>query len=233
MFCQKGTFLPQDYCLILASNSPRRRQLLALGGWRFSVRPAPIDESPHPEEEPRHYVLRMAEEKARAAADEEARDNLVIGADTIVVDMIPGLDRLEILGKPTNAEQAAAMLNRLRGRTHQVYTAVAVYRPSDGALFSRLCSTDVTMRDYTHREIENYVASGDPFDKAGAYAIQHAGFDPVESIRGCFANVVGLPLCSLNHCLAQAGLEPPLPTPQECDHTLCPFCLRIIEGLSE
>jgi predicted house-cleaning NTP pyrophosphatase (Maf/HAM1 superfamily) len=111
---------------------------------------------------------------------------------------------------------------------------VAVYKHSDGQVFSRLCSTDVTMRSYTNAEIERYVASGDPLDKAGAYAIQHADFDPVQSIQGCFANVVGLPLCSLNICLEQCGLPPPLPIPQECDHTRCPFCQRIIEeGLSE
>ena len=126
------------------------------------------------------------------------------------------------------------MLNRLRGRTHQVYTGVVVYRPSDGRLFTRLCRTDVTMRSYSSNEIVNYVASGDPLDKAGAYAIQHVEFDPVENIRGCFANVVGLPLCSLNFCLEQAGLKPPLTLLPDSDHTRCPFCQKIIEeGLAE
>jgi MAF protein len=228
--------------LILASNSPRRRQLMALGGWQFRIQPAQVDETPHSDEAPRRFALRMAESKARAAGTGAAPGDLVIGSDTIVVDALePGLSSSEsgdssmttILGKPTGEMEAAAMLRRLRSRTHQVITAVAIYRPAGGLLLSDLCVTDVIMRCYTDDEIRAYVATGDPLDKAGAYAIQHPEFDPVERIQGCFANVVGLPLCLLNRSLGKLGLSAPLEIPTECDHASCPFCQRIMqEGLA-
>jgi MAF protein len=134
----------------------------------------------------------------------------------------------QILGKPVDAREAAAMLQQLRGRIHQVITAVAVYRPADGRIVSDLCITDVKMRAYTEDEILAYVATGDPLDKAGAYAIQHAGFDPVESLQGCFANVVGLPLCILNRSLVLFDLELPFEIPNSGDHATCLFCRRVM-----
>ena len=145
-------------------------------------------------------MLRLAEGKARAVfAAQVPVDSLIIAADTTVAD---GTD---ILGKPVDEQQAVEMLTRLRGHQHQVYTAVALLRAADGALLLDACVTDVPMRDYTPQEIAAYVATGDPLDKAGAYAIQHAGFHPVEHLEGCYANVVGLPLCHLRRSAAAAG----------------------------
>jgi septum formation protein len=160
--------------LILASNSPRRRQLLALAGWDFIVSVADVDESPLPNESPADYVIRLAETKARAITADA--DQIILAADTTVVD---GSD---ILGKPRDDAEAIAMLTRLRGRTHQVYTGIALLRVSDGLLLKDLCVTDVPMREYSDEEMRVYVATGDPLDKAGAYAIQHPGFSPVESM---------------------------------------------------
>jgi MAF protein len=189
--------------LVLASNSPRRKQLLQLGGWAFQSVAADVNEDPHPGEEPRAYVLRLAREKAQVGADKAPEAEIIVAADTTVVDGI------EILGKPASPSEATAMLARLRGRQHQVYTGLAVWRREDSRQLSDVCVTDVFMRDYGEMEIQAYVATGDPLDKAGAYAIQHTGFDPVERIEFCYANVVGLPLCLLSRLLAQLGLPPP------------------------
>src|SRR5688572_8776746 len=153
--------------LVLASSSPRRRQLLALADWMFSVVVTDVDESQHANEMPADYVLRLAETKAFAAAGQAHADQVVLGADTAVVD------GAEILGKPKDMAEAAQMLMQLRGHIHQVYTGVALLRVSDGLLLRELCITDVPMRNYSDEEINAYVQTGDPLDKAGAYAIQH------------------------------------------------------------
>ena len=210
--------------ILLASNSPRRKQLLALAGWPYCIQPAEIDETPLPGEPAEAYVLRLAESKARAAAG-SAEDGLVLAADTTVVDA--GV----ILGKPNDADQARAMLRQLRGRSHQVLTALAVLQSRSGRLLTDVCVTDVPMRAYTEAEIEAYVASGDPLDKAGAYAIQHAGFHPVASLAGCYANVVGLPLCHLARMLRTLGLPPQADLPQACQAALgyqCPVYEQIL-----
>jgi septum formation protein len=198
--------------LVLASNSPRRRQLLSLGGWEFSVCAAEVDETPLPGESPPAYVCRLAESKARSAAQSApCAGDVFLAADTTVVDALAP-DGQNILGKPVDEADARRMLRSLRGRVHQVYTALALFRPDDGTLLTDLCCTDVPMRSYTDAEIEAYLATRDPLDKAGAYAIQHAGFHPVDGLRGCFANVMGLPLCHLARLLqkldspAQTGL---------------------------
>jgi septum formation protein len=185
--------------LVLASNSPRRKQLLSLGGWAFTVIPAVLDEQQLEGENPQEYVLRMAAAKARAVAGQAPPNAVIIAADTTVVESG------EILGKPSDAAEAEAMLRRLRGRTHQVHTALVLFRPEDGRLLSEVCSSDVTMRDYADEEMRVYIASGDPFDKAGAYAIQHITFNPVENLAGCYTNVVGLPLCRLMQMLPRMG----------------------------
>lgn len=212
--------------LVLASNSPRRRQLLALGGWQFSSRSAAIDESVLPGEAPLDYVHRMAENKARTVSHhvrsngtEISSDVLVVAADTAVVDGI------EIMGKPSDQMEAQRMLGQLRGRTHQVYTALAVLRPKDGKLVRTACVTDVLMRAYCDEEISAYIASGDPFDKAGGYAIQHAGLNPVESFEGCYANVMGLPLCHLTILLADFGIFPATDITSVCQSSLDTGCL--------
>ncbi len=213
--------------LILASASPRRHQLLALGGWEFAVQVADVDETPRAGEDPGQYVLRLAEAKARAVAERGAVGAAVIAADTTVV--ADG----EILGKPVDAAEAEGMLRQLRGRVHQVLTGVAVLRLADGRLETELAVTDVPMREYSEAEMAAYIASGDPFDKAGGYAIQHAGFNPAPDIAGCYANVVGLPLCHLTRALARLGIAERQPVPPACQQTLAYTCSvypEILEG---
>jgi MAF protein len=214
--------------LILASNSPRRRQLLALGGWEFDVCPAPVDETPLEGELPVAYVRRLAESKVRAAAG--SAGGLFLAADTSVVDE-PATLGTKILGKPSDESDARRMLLALRGRTHQVYTALALYHPGNDRLLVDTCCTDVPMRNYSKAEVDSYIASGDPLDKAGAYAIQHAGFHPVEELRGCYANVMGLPLCHLSRLLGELGIDSRSDLPQACQSALgytCPVFEAIL-----
>jgi nucleoside triphosphate pyrophosphatase len=213
--------------LILASNSPRRQQLLALGGWSFSVLVADVDESQHPGEAPGHYVLRLAKMKARKSAESADDDQVVIAADTAVVDAG------EILGKPMDERDAVRMLERLKGHTHQVYTGLALLRVSDGRLLTDLTITDVPMRTYNNEEIQDYVRTGDPLDKAGAYGIQHPGFQPVENLRGCFASVMGLPLCRLTYLLGGFGITLPPSAGVRCQAVLqvdCQISSAVLRG---
>lgn len=196
--------------LTLASNSPRRRQLLAFGGWMFNVSPVDIDETPLAGEAPLPYVLRMAHTKAVHAARLLKPGGVAIAADTTVAD---GND---ILGKPADAEEAERMLRRLRGRSHQVHTAIAVIRDGEDEPLIDVCTTDVPMRAYSDAQISGYIDTGDPFDKAGGYAIQHAGFRPVESLSGCYANVVGLPVCHLVRTLRKLQIESQGDIPAGC-----------------
>lgn len=200
--------------MILASTSPRRRQLLGLGGWRFTIQAADVDETPHPGETPPDYVLRLAEAKARAAASQTDTNALIVAADTTVAD------GEQILGKPEDAAEATAMLASLRGRKHQVFTAIAVFQPGSGRIETDLAATEVPMRDYSDDEIQAYVSSGDPFDKAGGYAIQHPEFRPAAELSGCYANVVGLPLCHLARTLVKFGLAPSVDLPDACQREM-------------
>ena len=186
--------------LVLASNSPRRKELLSLGGQEYRVVPTDVDESPRPGEEPQDYVSRLAVVKAQVATKQIQGEALIVAADTTVV--FHG----SIMGKPADAVEARQMLNDLRGATHQVFTAIALLRVPNGELSIDLAETEVPMRNYSDEEVDSYVASGDPLDKAGAYAIQHAGFHPVTSMQSCFANVIGLPLCHLQRSLQKWGL---------------------------
>ncbi|MEX1247302.1 MAG: Maf family protein [Anaerolineales bacterium] len=205
--------------LILASNSPRRKTLLGLGGRPFEVAPADIDEDPLPDEKARAYVLRLADEKARvAAAAYQGQDVLVVAADTTVVH------KGRIVGKPVDAEEARTILKELRGKEHVVFTAIAILRTVDGARLTDVAITQVPMRNYSDDEIEAYIASGDPLDKAGAYAIQHAGFHPVAAMHGCFANVAGLPLCHLKRTLAKWDLTFDTDLPSACQAHLAYDC---------
>jgi MAF protein len=213
--------------LLLASNSPRRRELIALGGWMFSIDVANVDESLRPGEAPHEYVLRLAEEKARAILPRAREDHIIIAADTTVV-----IDE-EILGKPANEAEARAMLLRLRGRTHQVYTGISVLNAKTGAILLDTCITDVPMREYSDSEIERYIESGDPMDKAGAYGIQNPDFQPVASMQGCYASVMGLPLCHLAVLLRQAGISPRADVAGNCQSALryaCPISRAVLRG---
>lgn len=174
--------------LLLASASPRRRQLLADAGLAFSVVPADIDETLLPEEAPSDAVVRLARAKAAAVA---ARYPLarVLAADTAVV-----LDGA-FLGKPETEAEAVAMLTRLSGRTHEVMTGYALCAPTGSV--SGCCRTRVHFRVLTAEEIGAYVASGEPMDKAGAYGIQAGAAHMVASIEGSYTNVVGLPMAEI------------------------------------
>ena len=206
--------------MILASRSPRRIELLGSLGLKFSLYFPDIDESQADGESPLDYVKRMAEEKAfegglrrmfcgdLAIPDQWAYT--VIAADTIVI----APDGQTILGKPYDEGEASATLRLLRGKIHTVCTAIQVEWFSPRVLghydleqASEVVQTRVTMRYYTDEEIAAYVATGDPFDKAGGYAIQHAAFNPVARIDGCYSNVVGLPLCAVKRCLHQLRLS--------------------------
>jgi MAF protein len=212
---------------VLASNSPRRRQLLALADWTFTVIVANVDESQRPQgESPAEYVLRLAETKARAI--QASADQIVLAADTAVVD------GTAILGKPVDELEAFAMLRRLRGHTHQVYTGVALLRLSDRLLLKELSVTDVPMRNYSDEEIHAYVQTGDPLDKAGAYAIQHPHFRPVEDMRGCYASVMGLPLCHVVRLMRRLEVSPRADVPAQCQTLLeyqCPVSQAILSGV--
>ncbi|GAC1325442.1 MAG: Maf family nucleotide pyrophosphatase [Chloroflexota bacterium] len=182
---------------MLASGSPRRSELLARTGLAFDVIPAGVDErAPYPGEDPCAYAIQLAREKAQSVALEHA-DALVLGADTVVA--LP----TTIFGKPVSTEDAVAMLSRLSGRDHMVVTGVAVVWR--GQTVTRALSARVSMRPAHHEEIWSYVASGEPMDKAGAYAVQGRGSAFVQQVDGCYLTVVGLPLCLVASHLREVG----------------------------
>jgi septum formation protein len=192
--------------LVLASASPRRRELLARAGLAFEVVPADIDELARPGERPEALVERLAREKAAAVARRvgPAPSRLVLGSDTVVA-----LDG-DVLGKPRDAADAEALLARLVGRTHRVWTGVAVAASSaPTALASRVVGSLVRMRAASADEIRRYVATGEPLDKAGAYALQGEGRRFVLEVTGSETNVIGLPLDETLALLRDAGLHVP------------------------
>jgi septum formation protein len=199
----------------LASASPRRAELMALTGMAFEASAADVDETPLPGESPEALVRRLAQAKVlRTAA--VTSSPLVIAADTEVV-----LDG-RILGKPSDQVQATHMLNSLRGREHRVITAVVVLERSTGRLLNDMCETHVMMRGYDEAELQAYVLSDAPLDKAGGYGIQDQDFNPVDmqAMRECYANVMGLPLCHLTRMLRRLRCGPRVDIPQVCrEHT--------------
>ncbi len=218
-----------DQPWILASNSPRRRALLGLFQQPFQVVPADIDETEFPGEAPGEYVSRLAKTKAEVVSQRFSHAGLIIAADTTVADGD------EILGKPVDPADASRMLQQLRGRNHQVYTAIALMVPEKGILAQELCLSQVPMRNYSDEEIEIYVQSDDPMDKAGAYAIQHKGFHPVEDFKGCFASVMGFPACHLARSLEKIGLMPAIKIDSACQQYLdydCPIAELVLTGVN-
>ena len=183
--------------IVLASGSPRRRRLLEQIGLAFEVRPAAIDETALPGETAVAHVERLAVEKARAVAAERP-DALVIGGDTEVV--LEG----EPLGKPADTGHAVEMLLRLQGREHRVESGVAVVAP-DGRVLSAVVGADVRFRPFDRALAEAYAATGEPLDKAGAYGIQGRGAVLVESIRGDYFTIMGLPVARLVRLLEALG----------------------------
>jgi len=194
-----AALLPLKRPLILASGSPRRAELLRLLGLPFRVQPASVEEpDPLPGSSPPEYVLELARRKALAVAHHCSEPCVVLGADTTVV-----LDGL-YLNKPGTAEAASAMLHRLSGRTHEVYTGVVLVLVPEMQLFHGVARTEVRFRELASEEIAAYVATGSPLDKAGGYGIQDPfGAVFVEGIRGCYYNVVGLPLGLVYQLLRQ------------------------------
>jgi len=189
--------------LLLASASPRRRDLLGAAGVSFEVRPADVDESAHPGEAPELYASRLARAKAHevAARCGAHAPRWVLGADTVVVHAG------RLYGKPSDPEDAARMLGELLGRTHRVLTAVALARSDGSALREVRVESQVTLRAASDPEIRAYVATGEPLDKAGAYALQGEGGRFVLRVEGSRSNVIGLPLDETLALLREVGLH--------------------------
>ena len=220
-----------DKRLVLASTSPRRRELLSGLGVEFQVTPPSASEDPQPNETPQEMVKRLALDKAMSVAShirsgpapslsyEGAGGALVIGGDSVVV-----LDN-RVMGKPADSGEARRMLEALRGREHQVMTGVAVVDTDDLRAHASTRISTVTMREYSDEEIEAYVASGEPLDKAGGYAVQDKVFRPAARLEGCYTGTMGLPLCTLMDLLKDAGSQivpkGGIRLPEEC--TQCPL----------
>lgn len=185
--------------IVLASQSPRRKELLGRMGLEFVTQASKIDESAFDGLEARELVATLSREKAQWIARQLDGETLVIGADTVVVRDGAAL------GKPKDAEDAVAMLLSLSGRDHQVCTGVTVCRGE--RVLTQVEETQVTFRDLTETEVRQYVSTGEPMDKAGAYGIQGLGGLLVEGIRGDYSNVVGLPVCRLGQMLKDFGVD--------------------------
>lgn len=194
--------------LILASASPRRAEVLRDAGYHFTVLSSAIDETPYPDESPQDLVLRLAQTKADLAAARAVGPAILIAADTEVV-----LDG-HIFGKPRSSDDARSMLEKLSGRLHTVLTGVALIRLPDVERLSFVESTLVEFAPLSEEEIRRYLATGEPHDKAGAYAIQGYAARYIPRIEGCYFNVVGLPLARLQHALTQLGWR------EECSRTV-------------
>jgi septum formation protein len=189
----------EDPLLILASKSPRRDYLLNQAGLSFVVIPSRVDESAFTKTSPDSFVKTLAEAKAKQVSDDYP-ESWVIGADTVVM-----IDNT-ILGKPNSRAEARVMLQRLSGKIHQVYTAYCIRCKSRKRNFSEVIKTDVRFKNLTDEEIEWYIHTEEPFDKAGSYAIQGLGTFLVKSINGSYTNVVGLPVCEIIEFLIKEGV---------------------------
>ncbi len=204
--------------LVLASTSPRRRELLAGLGLAFETQEAGVDERVPGVADPVAVARKLARRKARAVAHHGSGE-MVLAADTVVA-----LGE-RLLGKPGDAEEAAAMLRQLSGRWHEVITAVALALPGGPPCVGH-ATTRVRLRQLEASDIEAYVASGQPLDKAGAYGIQDREFDPVERCEGCYCNVMGLPLWLVTGMLRQGGVSVPVP-PDQFAQRCAPCPLRL------
>lgn len=186
---------------ILASSSPRRRELLASIGVRFDVVPSHVPEEHQPGEAPEEYVARLSRDKASAVAAAH-RSQWIVAADTTV------LLGDQLLEKPLDHADAARMLTLISGRTHVVYTGVTLHNLDRQYSETRVAESEVRMLPLSERDIEWYVATGEPLDKAGAYAAQGMGAMFIDSIHGSYTNVVGLPLATLFQMMREAGIDP-------------------------
>ncbi len=214
----------KEQSIILASGSPRRRELLSAMQMTFEVVTSDIDESVQARETPLALAYRLSLTKAEAVASAYI-DAIIIAADTLVV-----LDN-DVLGKPADWAEATEMLIRLRNRQHLVYTGLTVIDQLGDRRCTQVAITPVLMRDYSDEEIRRYVASGDPMDKAGAYAIQYADFNPVARFEGCYANVMGLPMCHLYRLLCSWHIDVPRHSLESCPLAIkegCPWATEIL-----
>ncbi len=211
----------------LASASPRRQAMLEWIGLPFKILAVDINESQKAEETPTDYVKRLANEKASEASLKTNPCGLIIAADTTVVH------KGEILGKPADQADAFRILRNLRDDSHQVITCLILSNLGEETKNIEICSSLVKMRNYSDEEIQKYVQSGDPLDKAGAYAIQHPAFNPVVDFCGCFASVMGMPLCHLERNLRLYADYQPITVHKICQkflHYTCPIHERILNG---
>jgi MAF protein len=195
--------------IVLASGSPRRRELFALLDLPFQAVDPQVDESPFELEKPKSTALRLASAKAQEAARSHP-DAIIVAADTLVI-----LGE-NILGKPRDRAEAVAILEALRGEKHRVTSGVIVLAGATGEKREEVAETQVWMRAYSEEEIARYIGRGEPFDKAGGYAIQDKEFRPVARVKGCYANVMGLPLCHLYRALKRVGVNPPATPLEAC-----------------
>jgi septum formation protein len=195
----KGKTIMAGTRLILASASPRREEMLRLLGLRFSILHSDVDEAPSPGELPEHYALRLSEAKARAVSGMRP-GHWILGADTIVT--IDG----ELLGKPRTTDEARCMIRKLSGREHTVITAFTLVNSERAEVIRRAVASRVRFKDVPDDEVEWYVATDEPYDKAGGYAVQGKAAFLVSGIHGSWTNVVGLPLCEVVEALKGLGL---------------------------
>ncbi len=215
--------------LILGSSSPRRRELLALLRLPYSIQSPDIDESVQAGEAPFAYVQRLSQSKAAAVAQAHEAGT-ILAADTIVV--LLG----EIMGKPRDEADARDMLQRLRGTQHRVLTSVSVRDATTDKTITDVCESKVTIRAMGDEEIAAYVATGNPMDKAAAYAIQNVEFAPVEQVVGCPTNVMGLPMCHVVRSLRRLGVDLPPSEPLGCRIQYgyhCAIAEEAMPGLNE
>ncbi len=197
-------------------------------GWDFSSMSSSVDETRLPGEPAKDYVLRLAKAKCELNAETAEPDHFIIAADTVVV-----LDG-QILGKPADANHAKSMLKSLCGRYHKVISGIAVRKTEDREMRIDVCQSGVQMRDYSDEEMDAYILSGDALDKAGAYAIQNPDFDPVVNFSGCFASVMGLPLCHLERTLSQYRNYQFTNLAEKCQKNLnyrCPIHRQVMVGM--
>ncbi len=213
--------------LILASASPRRAELLDLTGWKYDLCPVDVDETARANEPAGELALRLASSKAEAALRIVPQAEILLAADTLVVD------GERVLGKPRDADDARRMLEALRGRDHRVISALVLKGAAGEQI--ELCETVVPMREYGLDEVATYIETGSPMDKAGAYGIQDRDFNPVdvEHMRGCFANVMGLPICHLLRAMRRLGVDSRHDVPLACQSYTrydCPVHAEILRG---
>jgi MAF protein len=214
---------------ILASASPRRKELLELTGLAFEIRPVTVDETSHIKGSPFKLAQQIAYEKASEAIKSAPENSLVLAADTVVIN------NDDILGKPETQQDAVDMLMHLRDGRHDVITSLVLVDRHARRQIHENCTTKVPMRAYTETEIENYVASGSPMDKAGAYGIQDEDPGLVESkdLNGCFANVMGLPICHFTRAMQALDRKVSADVPANCRQFTgydCPVYEAILMG---